>query len=251
MSNGYIYLHRSLIDWEWFHDHNTTRVFIYLLLRANHAPGRWKGNEIPRGSVAIGREKLAHAVGLEIQPARTAIKHLESTREITIRKGIGCSIIAINNWHRYQATNQTSNSKLTSNQPEDQQFINHKQEGRERDKEEKEKKKAVSCPAPESVAEPENAFLIFPVTGGSKTWTLTTDKLSEYKATFDTLDVEQQCKLALQWIKDNPAKRKTSKGMTSFINRWLTRAADTPARPAVTQPASSQYDRPPLISKIK
>ena len=35
-------LHRQLLDWEWREDHNTTRVFIYLLLKVNYEDKKWK-----------------------------------------------------------------------------------------------------------------------------------------------------------------------------------------------------------------
>ncbi len=33
---GFIKIHRSLIDWEWYTEPNTFRVFIHLLMLATH-----------------------------------------------------------------------------------------------------------------------------------------------------------------------------------------------------------------------
>lgn len=35
MNGNYIKFYRSFLEWEWWHDPNTCRVFIYILLRAN------------------------------------------------------------------------------------------------------------------------------------------------------------------------------------------------------------------------
>jgi hypothetical protein len=41
--NGYIKLHRKLVDWEWYTDIPTKTLFIHLLLVANHKPNKWRG----------------------------------------------------------------------------------------------------------------------------------------------------------------------------------------------------------------
>ena len=33
---GYIQIHRKILEWEWFDDHNTFRLFMYLLLKATN-----------------------------------------------------------------------------------------------------------------------------------------------------------------------------------------------------------------------
>jgi DNA-binding MarR family transcriptional regulator len=55
-------------------------------------------------------------------------------------------------------------------------------------------------------------------------WTLPQVKLEEYKQTYPSLDVEAELRKAAQWLKDNPQKRKTVKGMPRFLGGWLGRA---------------------------
>ena len=50
MNGNYIKFYRSFLEWEWWHDPNTCRVFIYILLRANWTDKVWKGVTIKRGS---------------------------------------------------------------------------------------------------------------------------------------------------------------------------------------------------------
>ena len=34
--SGWIKIHRQILEWEWYSDTNTFRVFLHLLLKANH-----------------------------------------------------------------------------------------------------------------------------------------------------------------------------------------------------------------------
>lgn len=82
------------------------------------------------------------------------------------------------------------------------------------------------CPEPLRVAaEPtptELPVLIAPTTGsGAKEWHLTPTKLAEYEQAFPTLDVLAALRAAVQWCRDNSAKRKTAKGMPAFCTNWL------------------------------
>lgn len=49
--DGYIKLHRKLIDWEWYKDLPTKTLYIHLLLKANWMTKAFKGVEIPSGTV--------------------------------------------------------------------------------------------------------------------------------------------------------------------------------------------------------
>lgn len=125
MNNGWVKLHRRLLDWEWYDDIPVRLVFIHLLLRANHKEKQWRGISIGKGEVVTGRFSLAEEVGLSVQSTRTALNKLKSTNEITIKSTNKYSTISINNWDSYQQDNQQPNKRLTNNQP----TTNHKQEG--------------------------------------------------------------------------------------------------------------------------
>lgn len=111
---GWICLHRKLREWEWYSDRNTCAVFFELLLTANFKPSRYMGIDIPIGSTVTGRETLAKTLGLSEQNVRTALIHLKSTNELTIKNYSKFSVISIVNWIKYQDTNQQSNQHLTS-----------------------------------------------------------------------------------------------------------------------------------------
>lgn len=139
-NTGWIKMHRSLLDWEWYGDINTKILFLHLLLKANHKDKKWQGKTIKRGSFITGVHALSSELGISIQMVRTAISKLKSTNEITIESTNKNSIITIVNYDNYQdieseqhPNQQTSNKPVTN----EQQSINNNQECKE-DKECKE-----------------------------------------------------------------------------------------------------------------
>ena len=79
----YIKLSRNILDWEWYSDINTCRLFIHMLLRANWTEGKFRGTTVPRGSFISSIGKLAEETQLTTDEVRTAIKHLMTTHEVT------------------------------------------------------------------------------------------------------------------------------------------------------------------------
>jgi len=79
---GWIRLHRELLEWEWYSDANVSRLFIHCLLKANHKEGSWKGIKIKRGQFITSLDRLSCEISLSKSQLRTALKKLKSTREI-------------------------------------------------------------------------------------------------------------------------------------------------------------------------
>lgn len=114
--SGYIKLYRSLLEWDWFQDANTFRIFIYCLLKANREPKKWQGIEIKPGQFITSYEKIATELNLGVQSVRTSIKKLNLTGELTNKTTSRYSMITVKNWSRYQETNKQTNKQLTNNQ---------------------------------------------------------------------------------------------------------------------------------------
>ena len=115
--NGYINLHRKLIEWEWYSDPNTKSLFIHLLLTASWKDAKWHGIEVKRGEVVTGRKELSKTLGISEQSIRTSLTRLKSTSEITSKTTNRYSVISIKNYDAYQQINQPANQQSTSNQP--------------------------------------------------------------------------------------------------------------------------------------
>lgn len=144
MNDGFIKLFRSLTSWEWYKDENTMRVFIHLLLNANWEDTRYRGHEVPKGSLVCGRKAIAESLGISERSVRTSLNHLKTTNEITIKTTNRFSIISIVNWEKFQGMEEKMTNKMTNkpslNRPtSDQQVTTYKEIKNIRNKEEKNK----------------------------------------------------------------------------------------------------------------
>ena len=120
LENGFIVLHRKIVNWEWYKDPATRIVFEHLILTANYEEKRFKGEAIHRGQRVASYGTLAKETGLSIQNVRTAINHLISTNEVTRKSTNKYSVFTIVNYDMYQdkrqANQQSTNNQLTINQ---------------------------------------------------------------------------------------------------------------------------------------
>lgn len=128
MCNGWIKLHRKILDWEWFSCSATFHVFMFLLLKANTEDKQWKGIEIKRGQLVVSVANIRGLTHLTTQQIRTALKRLKSTNEITIKSTNKYSLITICKYESYQlredyeqqtksqSTQQTNNKQTTNKQ---------------------------------------------------------------------------------------------------------------------------------------
>ena len=135
MNVGWIKLHRQILNWEWYSDTNTFRLFLHLLLTANFKDQKYQGKLIKKGSLLTGRDKLSFETGLSVREVRTCLERLKSTNEIAIKSNSKGTEIQVVNYDKYQIeTSETTNERPTN----DQQTTTIK-EGKE-NKERKEKK---------------------------------------------------------------------------------------------------------------
>ena len=111
----FIKLDRNILQWQWYKDHNTKEVFIHLLLKANIKPHGFMGVTIGRGELATSIRSLADETGLTLKNVRTALKHLEATGEVAIKRHSRFSVISILSYDRYQ-DKRHSNGQSSGNQ---------------------------------------------------------------------------------------------------------------------------------------
>lgn len=126
LQNGFIALHRSLLSWGWHADPATGWLFVNLLLMANWTDSDWQGMTIKRGQLVTGRKALAAQTGLSERQIRTALDHLKSTTELTIKSTNKFSLITIVNYRKFQdvqsdidqQNDQQVDQRPTSNRPQ-------------------------------------------------------------------------------------------------------------------------------------
>jgi hypothetical protein len=116
---GWIKLHRRLLNWEWFTTPNMTQLFIYLLLTATHKDGKFKGYNIKRGQTVVGLTSLNKKTGISVRSLRTCINRLKSTGEITVQATNKFSIITICNYDSYN-DNKNGSDRVSDMQADNQ-----------------------------------------------------------------------------------------------------------------------------------
>ncbi len=145
--NGFVKIHRKLLQWGWYQDNVVKGVFLHLLLTAAFRDSQWMGRTIKRGQVVVGVQKMADELGFTRQQVRTAIKKLKSTNEITTETTNKYTIVTVVNWEEYQLIDEIPTNKITNTptneQPTNNQQITNKQPHRKNVKNVKNVKKCV------------------------------------------------------------------------------------------------------------
>lgn len=78
--------------------------------------------------------------------------------------------------------------------------------------------------APQSVALP--PFISLPTNRSDEQVPVSEEKVLDWQTTFPAVDVRQELREMRGWLIDNPDRRKTARGMSSFIHRWLGKEQD-------------------------
>lgn len=133
MGNGWIKIHRTLLEWEWYDDNNTKILFLHLLLKANHKDKRYRGKLVRQGSLLTSREQLSDETNLSVRQVRTALTRLKLTNEIAIvstRQGTEIQLIK---YSEYQLSDQRNDQQVNHKRPtSDPQVTSNKNVKKER-----------------------------------------------------------------------------------------------------------------------
>ena len=99
---GWIKLHKTLKDWQWYDYHNATRLLVHLLLSVNYEDKQWKGQTIKAGSCVTSWENLAKEIGLSVKQTRTAMGKLESAKEVARYTTNKWQAVSLIKWDKLQ-----------------------------------------------------------------------------------------------------------------------------------------------------
>jgi len=213
MRNGWIKLHRSLLDWEWYDDINVMRVFLHCLLMANHKDKKYRGAVVERGSFLTGRDALASQTGLTVQQIRTSLNKLKSTNELTIKSSKQGTVIQVVSYDKYQEVTNES----TTHQPDSNQIVTTNK-----------KNKNIKNEKKNTLADAETHEISWSSAGGWQN--ISADDIKQWDAAYPNAHVAQQIEAMNQWLISNPSKAK-KKLWRKFITNWLARQQTTASRP--------------------
>ncbi|MFA5240730.1 MAG: hypothetical protein WC476_13625 [Phycisphaerae bacterium] len=106
MSEGWIKLHRKLLDNALMTKSAYLQLWIALLLRANHKETTFIFNNqkqiLKPGQLLIGRKRLSKITGIAQSTIEKILKYLEKEHQIEQHKTRRFRIITITNWQFYQ-----------------------------------------------------------------------------------------------------------------------------------------------------
>lgn len=124
MNNGFISLHRKILDNPIWKNSELSHLFIHLLMLATYDPHKflWNGKEemLERGQLITGRLSLAEQLNMNQRTLYDRLKLLQKLGIINIKSNNRFSLITIVKYSQYQSTesktNSTSNNKPTTGQ---------------------------------------------------------------------------------------------------------------------------------------
>lgn len=122
--SGFIKIDRKILDWEWWDDINTFRLFMTILLLANWEDKKWHGREIKRGQLWTSLPSLSKKARLSIQQTRSALDKLKLTGEITDEATASGRLITVAKYDVYQSASKKVTDKVTDKATGKQQTTN-------------------------------------------------------------------------------------------------------------------------------
>ncbi len=222
------------MEWEWYSDVNTCRLFIHMILKANWKDGNFRGEKVPRGSFVSSIHKLSEETSLTEREVRTVISHLKMTGEVTSRSTNKFTVFSIKNYEVYQSndmqieTQETGNRhsndiQETSSRHSNDILTTTIEEGKKR-KKERMKEGNIDCTEPEKSA---LVPAVIELALNDKTfYPITQQDIDDWTELYPAVNVMQELRKMKGWCDSNSTKRKTSRGIKRFITNWLAREQD-------------------------
>lgn len=132
--------------------------------------------------------------------------------------------------------------------------LRSQEQEQEQEQEQKQEKKEDSSEPGDARSEPtfaEPSLMDFPIVGSQtqKVWSLVESFVAKLRSAHPDADVMAECRKALMWCEANKAKRKTARGMESFLVRWFLNAANRGAMAMLNRPAARPTSQPFLTPR--
>lgn len=125
---GWIRVHRKIIDAPWFNKSEYVHLWLYLLLKVNHKDQEvFIGNEkvlVKRGQLLTSRHKLSEVVHIQENKIYRILKCFENEHQIKQHKTRKYTVISIVNYDMYQKSEQVNEQQMNNKRTTDEQQMN-------------------------------------------------------------------------------------------------------------------------------
>lgn len=112
---GYIKIHRSMLDWEWYGDDRCVRLLLHLHLKVNHQAGKWKGQEVLPGQLVTSSAALAEQLGWSRSAINRTLDKLKSCAEVDTKSDSKRTLVTLLKWDKFQNSDRKPDSKPDTN----------------------------------------------------------------------------------------------------------------------------------------
>ena len=106
MEQGWVKFHRRIVNWEWYDDPNTFRMFFHLIVTANHKDDSYRGKLIKRGQKLTSIRHLADELSIDEKTVQRCLRNLQSTKEIKVDSSRYGTLITVRKYGDYQGESE-------------------------------------------------------------------------------------------------------------------------------------------------
>lgn len=244
MHRGYVKLWRKSLDSGMLSNPELWRFWCYCLLKATHKPMRqvvgFQEIDLEPGEFIFGRNKAAQELHTTERKIRTCLDSLRKRKKVTTKTTNKFSIISIVNWPTYQSESEQDDQQ-------DDQPVTNKRPASDHKQEHQEHKEKIS------IAQSDNGnrsdqpagdpLLSIPLIPKDGEFLIYQQDIDQWSDVYPGVDVLSELKKIRLWNEDNPARRKTAKGIRRHISSWLDRAQNGKGQHRPPEPDNDPYPR--------
>ncbi len=132
MDNGWLKLHRKIVEKGYYKKSEYVHLWIHLILKANHEPNEWfyknKVFKINRGQFITSRKTLMEETGISRNKIENILDCFKNEQQISSENLYTSRLITILNYDDYQTNKQQISSKQAANKQQISTNKNNKKE---------------------------------------------------------------------------------------------------------------------------
>ena len=210
-------------------------VWCYILTEAKYEEERalFKNEEIvlQKGQLLITIKDVASKLNICESKVNRILKKLEIEKQIEKQTSNKNTLITVLNWEKYQADEKQNEEQVKNERQTSEKQVKNKWKTSEKPsyynkeikKERNKELKNIISSEPEKASEPPVIELIL---NNKSLYPIYQKDVDHWKELYPAVDIMQELRKMKGWCESNPTKRKTSRGISSFITTWLSKEQD-------------------------